>query len=383
MKSLPAHIQTRSDLLTLIDHARKMDAVAMDTEFVWERTYYPQLGLIQIALSDEDCFLIDPLAIDDLSPLGELLSDRSVIKIFHDAPQDLTIITRATGAVTQNIFDTRLAAGFSGFPATLSLCHLIRELLEIILPKKETKTNWLKRPLTESQIDYALDDVRYLRAIRVLLLNRIIGPKVKAWLQEELNLLNNPANYDVFSESPYSRYKKIKGTSGLDRQGLAILKSITSWREGMARKKDRPRGHIIPDKILVEIASTKPATIDAIKADTTISEKGLKRYGTAITAIVAKTCSQPEENYPVKKKTIRLTQTEKTRFNKLNDLIKLKSDLLGLDPALIGNSAELKKLARILSTGGQTDKSDMRQTEGWRKHFLNEFLCQKQESTNP
>ncbi len=113
MKEIPTLIQNEADLKSLVHQARKTDAVALDTEFVWERTYYPQLGLIQIALSDENCYLIDPQSIENLTPLGQLLSDRSIIKILHDAPQDLIILSRATGAIPQNIFDTRLAAGFS------------------------------------------------------------------------------------------------------------------------------------------------------------------------------------------------------------------------------------------------------------------------------
>ncbi|MGW8195489.1 MAG: ribonuclease D, partial [Desulforhopalus sp.] len=209
-------ITTESQLDALIKRALQTDAVALDTEFVWERTYYPRLGLIQMALSDEECFLIDPLTIKNLQPLGKLLSDRSVIKIFHDAPQDLAILQRATGTAPQNIFDTRLAAGFSDLSATLSLSNLIKELLDIDLSKNETRTNWLQRPLTKNQVSYALNDVRYLRATRILLLSRIIGPKIKSWLQEELNLLNNPATYS--GPAGNTRYQKLRGASSLDRQ---------------------------------------------------------------------------------------------------------------------------------------------------------------------
>ena len=175
-------ITSQQQLQALIVRARATDTVAIDTEFVWERTYYPRLGLIQLALSDEDCFLIDPCALTDLSPLGELLADPAVVKIFHDAPQDLIILHQATGAVPQNIFDSRLAGGFAGLSAALSLGNLIKELLDIDLAKTGTHTNWLRRPLNPKQIDYAIDDVRYLQAARVLLLTRILNPTVAGWL---------------------------------------------------------------------------------------------------------------------------------------------------------------------------------------------------------
>ena len=124
-------ITTVKDLEALMARAHKTDAVAIDTEFVWKRTYYPRLGLIQVALSDEECFLIDPIALEDLSALGKLLADPDVVKIFHDAPQDLAILRAATKHDPQNIFDSRLAAGFAALGSTLSLAALIERLLEI------------------------------------------------------------------------------------------------------------------------------------------------------------------------------------------------------------------------------------------------------------
>lgn len=374
MEKLNTFIQNEADLDTLVHRARKTDAVALDTEFVWERTYYPQLGLIQIALSDEDCYLIDPIAIKNLQPLGKLLSDRGVIKILHDAPQDLAILQRVTGATPQNIFDTRLAAGFSNFPATLSLVNLVKELLDISLSKDETRTNWLQRPLSDEQTRYALDDVRYLRAVRVVLLTRIIGPKIKSWLQEELNLLNNPASYSGPPDN--ARFQKIRGNSHLDRQGLAILKNLTTWREGVARKVDRPRGHVIKDTILLEIARQKPVTIIDLKAKTGLSEKATAKYGKTIAAIIETTIEQQESTYPDPHHSIRLSKSDKIGMENLNKLIALKCELLGIDPGLIGNSSELKRLVKTINSTKQDEPEQLRQTDGWRKHFLEDYFRQ-------
>lgn len=374
MKNLKTLVQTQADLDALIGHARQTDAVALDTEFVWERTYYPRLGLIQMALSDEDCFLIDPLAISDLQPLGSILSDRGVVKILHDAPQDLTILRRVTGATPQNIFDTRLAAGFSNLSATLSLGNLIKELLDIDLSKDETRTNWLQRPLTDDQIRYGLDDVRYLRATRVLLLTRIIGPKIKSWLQEELNQLNNPANYSAPHND--TRYRKIRGASHLDSQGLAILKNLSVWREGVAKKVDRPRGHIIKDTYMIEIARQRPTDPADMRSTVGLSENVTARYGKTIASIVTTTLQQQESSYPPVRRPTRLSKTEKVNLEKLQNLIGLKCGLLGIDPALIGNNSELKLLVKTIC-GRKTDSPEqLRQTMGWRKQFLEDFFRQ-------
>jgi ribonuclease D len=374
MEKLNSLIQNEADLETLMHRARKTDAVALDTEFVWERTYYPQLGLIQIALSDEDCYLIDPIAIKDLQPLGRLLSDRGVIKILHDAPQDLAILQRATGATPQNIFDTRLAAGFSNLPSTLSLGNLVNELLDINLVKDETRTNWLQRPLSDEQICYALNDVRYLRAVRVVLLTRIIGPKIKSWLQEELNLLNNPASYSGPPEN--ERFRKIRGNSHLDKLGLAILRNLTTWREGVAKKADRPRGHIIKDTILLEICRQKPINVEDLRSKTGLSEKATAKYGKNIIAIIETTIEQPDSTYPEQHGSIRLNDHEKLSLEKLTKLIVLKCDLLGIAPGLLGNGSELKLLVKTLNTSKAEDPKQLRQTDGWRKHFLEDFFRQ-------
>lgn len=379
METLNTLIQNETDLNLLVQKARQTDAVALDTEFVWERTYYPQLGLIQIALSDEECYLIDPIAIKDLSALGKLLSDRGVIKILHDAPQDLTILQQATGAIPQNIFDTRLAAGFSGLPATLSLANLIKELLDIDLAKNETRTNWVKRPLTDAQVDYALDDVRYLRAVRVLLLSGVIGPKIKSWLQEELNLLNNPANYNSTNNS--ERYRKIRGSNSLSRTGLAILKNLAVWRDGMAQKRDRPRGHIIKDTGLIELAKLQPKTNEELTAKTSLSDKAVSRYAKNVLAIISATLDQDNSLYPEQKQPTRLNSGEKETLKNLNGLIALKCDLLGIATSLIGNSSELKQLTKTLQSSKPQEIDQLRQTSGWRQNFLEDFFRKNQDDS--
>ncbi|OGR18683.1 MAG: ribonuclease D [Desulfobacterales bacterium GWB2_56_26] len=374
METLNTLIQNEAELEILVRRAKQTDAVALDTEFVWERTYYPQLGLIQLALSDEECFLIDPLAIQNLQPLGQLLSDRGVVKILHDAPQDLAILQRATGATPQNIFDTRLAAGFSNLPATLSLGNLVKELLDIDLAKDETRTNWLQRPLSDEQVRYALDDVRYLRAVRVLLLSRIIGPKIKSWLQEDLNLLNNPATY---SGAPVDeRYLKIRNCTSLDRAGLAILMNLSIWRDGVAKKLDRPRGHIIKDPAMIEIARKKPRSTDELRHGIEISDKAVSRYGDNIIAIINTTLQQPEDSFPNLQRHTRLSSSEQAAMEKLNNLIQLKAGLLGIAPGLVGNASELKLLVKMLNSGKSHQPRQLRQTEGWRKCFLEDFFRQ-------
>ncbi|MBU1564909.1 MAG: HRDC domain-containing protein, partial [Proteobacteria bacterium] len=262
----------------------------------------------------------------------------------------------------------------SNLPATLSLVNLVKELLDIPLSKEETRTNWLQRPLSDDQTRYALDDVRYLRAVRVVLLNRIIGPKIKSWLQEELNLLNNPATYS--GPPDHERFQKIRGYSHLDRQGLAVLKNLTTWREGVARKVDRPRGHVIKDTILLELARQRPTTVVDLKTKTDLSDKATAKYGKPIAAIIETTLGQKESTYPDSHHSTRLSKNDKIGMENLNRLIALKCDLLGIDPGLVGNSSELKKLVKTINSTRQDEPEQLRQTDGWRKHFLEDYFRQ-------
>ncbi len=363
-------ITANKELTELIEQARQQDAVAVDSEFVWTKTYAPKLGLVQLALSDEQCYLIDPLAVSDLSPLGELLHDPGVVKIFHDAGQDLAILHACTGFTPINIFDTRLAAGFAGLPATLSLGNLVKELLDISLLKTETRTNWLKRPLDRQQVAYAMDDVRYLRAVRVILLTRIIGTEIKAWLQEELSLFNTPEAYNGVTDD--TRYTKIRGAKGLNPESLAILRELCTWREQLARRMNRPRGHIIKDGILLEICKKKSQSVDELLAQTELSARAMDRWGNEITKAVARGMAVPKEEQPVFPRELRLTKKNTTTLRQLGEFIQLKSSMQGLDPSLIGNNSELKKLVKLLDNG--CPAGNIRQLQGWRKIFLNDFF---------
>lgn len=363
-------ITNQEDLQALIDRARTIDAVALDTEFVWERTYYPRLGLIQLALSNEECFLIDPCALSDLSPLGELLGDPAVVKIFHDAPQDLAILSQATGVLPQAIFDSRLAAGFAGLASTISLGNLIKELLDIDLPKTETRTNWLKRPLNHRQVEYALDDVRYLRAARVLLLARILNPTIKGWLQEDLNRYDEQNFY--LPPADENRYLKIKGAGNLNRQALASLRELAGWREQEARKRNRPRGHIITDQALLFLAARPIQTPEEMRQCETITSQIIDQYGQQLIALIEKGRLCPEQNWPPSLYHGKLNKTEQEELRKMQEYITLKSDVLGLDPGLICNTSELRALIRFKK---QPDQSyPERLASGWRKEFLAEML---------
>lgn len=356
-------IETTQQLKSLMERALATDAVGIDTEFFWERTYFPRLGLIQIALSQDECFLIDPLAIKDLSSLGTLLAEPTVVKIFHDSSQDLGILRKATNTDPQNIFDTRIAAGFAGRSSILSLLVLVQDLLGVTLNKSQTRTNWLKRPLSVNQMKYGLEDVRYLRQLRRLFLGDV-QPTVQGWLAEELLKFDNPDSYMGIADG--ERYIKVRGASRLERKGLAILSRLADWREKEARKCDKPRGHIIKDEILLHIAGQQVEEVAALHDCEGISVKSIGKYGKVMTQLVTQTLAQDDTTYPTLLRQKRLSKTEEATLRTLQKNIARQAESLGVDPALLGNKAELKGLI-------QKRETPSRQKTGWRKKFLAEL----------
>ncbi|MFA7183493.1 MAG: hypothetical protein WC082_01295, partial [Victivallales bacterium] len=235
-------ITTGHELKKLMSKALREPAVAIDTEFLWEYTFYPRLGLVQLGIREE-CYLIDPVTIDDLSPLGELLAEKSVCKILHDAQQDLVILKAATGANPRNIFDTRLAYGFCSSSSVLSLSALLEETLGVKLPKTETRSDWLMRPLTDKMYDYACDDVKYLTELMNFIITKAEEQNTAEWLDEEMKKYDSALLYKEIG--PQECFRKIKGIDQLKGRKLAVLRELAAWREKTARRKNRPRGHII------------------------------------------------------------------------------------------------------------------------------------------
>ena len=222
-------ISSTPALQDCLQHARTHGAVAIDTEFVWDETYYPGLGLVQLGISPDAAWLIDAPALADPAPVGALLADPGIIKVLHDARQDLCILKDWSGGAPRTIFDTRLAAGFCGYSSQLSLQALLREVLGVELEKSETRTNWLRRPLSARQIAYALDDVRHMLELRDRLLALAGEAGTLAWLKEEMQGLDDPALYQA--RPPAETWARVKDAGRLNAQGLAVLCELAALRE--------------------------------------------------------------------------------------------------------------------------------------------------------
>lgn len=247
-------VRTTGDLEEACAASKETGVMAIDTEFVWRRTYRPVLGIVQIGADSQRCYALDCMTCMSVDPLRAALEDETIVKILHDAHQDMLLLHHYAGSRPRNIFDTQVAAAFAGFPAAMGLQRLLMEAIDVGLPKTETCTDWTQRPLTEAQVMYALDDVRYLPALRLELLARADALGTRAWLEEEMQ------GYDdgilCAEPEPDELWKKIKVRRGmLDQRAFAVLRAVAELRENTARKWNLPRNWLGDDESLVDMAS--------------------------------------------------------------------------------------------------------------------------------
>ncbi len=365
-------INTEQELKDLVDRAIKAPCVALDTEFFWERTFYPILGVVQVGFSETDCHLIDAKALPSLPHFGKLLTQKSTVKILHDALQDLSILSRITNVTPCNIFDTRRAAGFSKMESTLSLANLLMKIMKIEIPKTETRSDWLKRPLTTSQIAYALNDVRFLPELREILIEKATELGNESYLAEEMQQFDTDEYYN--EPPPEAIFRRIK-SGRLRGKSKNILLELVRWREGIARDRNIPRGHVLHDSSLISLAENIPADLNSIRniqglprsTSTYYSPKILSAISTGLEAKEPLRTSLAERpTAEIKRQVARRTTT-----------IHKAATNAGIDPLLVATKAAVTEL--VLSEQATNDLFADQTTpsestpilkSGWRQNFI-------------
>jgi ribonuclease D len=255
-------IQTPDELEAAVFRMRGADRLAIDTEFMRERTYHPQLCLVQIG-TESDCHLIDPLAGLDLAPLHELLRDRSKLKILHAARQDIEVLLLSGGEVPGPIFDTQVAAAFLGFPPQVGYAELVARQLGASIDKGQTRTDWSRRPLTPAQLAYAADDVRHLLTLHTEMQGALVARGRAEWFAEEIAGYENPALYRT---DPAQAWRRLKGLNRLRPNEQSAARALAEWRERRALESDKPRGWILADEALYALATREPDSVAALES---------------------------------------------------------------------------------------------------------------------
>ena len=339
-------ITTTEELAVFCAAAKNEPYVTIDTEFLREKTYWSKLCLIQMALpgQDGDAVLVDPIAGDTMSmePLYDLFRHTATVKVFHAARQDLEIFFVEGGVFPEPMFDTQVAAMVCGFGEQVGYETLVKKIAKENLDKTSRFTDWSRRPLSEAQMDYALADVTHLRVIYEFLAAQLKKNGRASWVEEELSVLTDPATYTVAPDEAWTRIKT-RTTSG---RFLAVVKALARFREVYAQTQNVPRSRVMKDDALLELASTRPASVEELGRSRMLMREGRKpEIAEGILAAVKAGMEMRAEDMPKPDTSRDQMQVNPALADLLRVLLKAKSESLGVAPRLIASSADLDAIA--------------------------------------
>ncbi|MCK8783356.1 ribonuclease D [Roseomonas sp. NAR14] len=358
----PALIATSDALAALCERLRQERFVTVDTEFMRERTYWPELCVVQLA-GDHEVAVIDALAPDlDLAPLGALLADPAVVKVFHAARQDVEIFLLKFGAVPAPLFDTQVAAMVAGFGDQVSYDGLVRALANAQIDKAHRFSDWAARPLSPSQIAYAAADVTHLRAVYTGLRSRLEREGRLDWVAEEMAVLADPATY---RPDPEAVWEKLRPRTH-NRRFLGVLRAAAAWREREAQRVNIPRGRLVKDETLLEIAATAPESAAELGRARGIG-KGFAegKSGASLLAAIAAAKALPDAEMPEPPRERAGPSPSPALVALLKVLLAAKSEEHHVAPKLLASTDELERLAA-------GEAGDLPVLHGWRREVYGE-----------
>ena len=369
----PQYIHDEAGLKELSERLRDSDRLALDTEFMGEDSYAPRLEIIQVATEDRIA-IVDRRAVPALDPFLDLLTDPGILKIVHAGRQDLEIFSVETGGTLSPVFDTQVAAAMVGYGAQIGYAQLVQQVVGVALEKTETFTNWAQRPLTPQQVEYALEDVRYLFALHDHLHERLKALGRLEWAEEEFRRLQAVSGEEA--RAPELRYQRIRGWEGLRPRARGVLRELAVWREHEAQKRDRPRGRVLRDDILLEIARRGPTSLEGLRSLRGVQPSQVDKYGESLVRAIQRGLSVPERELPSAEKRKRVDPESAGLADLLGTALKVRAVEASISPQLLASSADLEIFA--LERGrGAAEKLPILQ--GWRRALAGEHLRQVME----
>lgn len=356
-------ITTAHQLDAICSKLRKAGSFGVDTEFVRERTYFIRLGIMQVACPDVEAIL-DPYSLESLVPFYELICDPAVEKVVHAGEQDFFVIFERSGKPPRNVFDTQIGAALVGYGEQLSYAKLVQKVTGVKLSKLETLTDWTARPLTRAQVGYALDDVRHLPSLRGHLGRRLKEMGRVDWAREEFRYLEQPETYML--PEPQEFYERIK-TGGMDGRQLGVLRELAAWREEEARRRDIPRGWVIRDQALVEIARKAPTSVNELRRIRSIKSQEVERNGATILEAVHRGVENPADERVLKTSSVRTKTRAKPLVRLLDAWLQARAAAAKIAPSIIASKDQLKALVEGHLQG---DVPDLPVMSGWRRDLV-------------
>lgn len=331
------YISTYEELSAFCERAARFDAIAVDTEFLRERTYHPRLCLVQVATPDE-CVVIDVIAIDNLAPLAILMRDEGTVKVFHACSQDMEVLNYTLGALPAPIFDTQVAAAFLGERMQASYNGMVHAFCGVTLSKSESLTDWSRRPLTPEQIEYALDDVRYLIKAYDVIMERLDKSGRASWVLDEIKPLTDRSHYVVDRRVAFKRVKRV---NSLTRRQLAVARELAAWREARAEYSNIPRKWLMSDEVLIALSKRPPhdaASLRRVRGTEQLSDADVA----GALSVIARGESCPADKYPFIARTHKPASPElESVIDLMYALIRLVGERSGVATAMIASRDDL------------------------------------------
>lgn len=355
------YVDTPDSLADLCEQLSGSTWLAVDTEFHREKTYFPELCLVQIA-NDEIIACVDPLALDDLTPLLDLFYRDDMTLVFHAARQDLELFFMLRDKLPPHVFDTQLAATVLGYGDQIGYGNLVKQCLDVDLDKAHARTDWRQRPLSSEQLEYAADDVRYLRELYHQLNHRLTETGRLTWLKEDFAALSAVKTYQ---EDPHKSWQRIKGAGRLKPSQLAVLQQLGAWREQRAIKHNLPRRWILKDDVMLDLARFAPTSTESMKKIRGLEQRDIDRHGTAILEAIKTGKAVPKSEWPVMKRPTPLSNQQDAVVDALMALLRQRCDEQSITPAAVASRKDVEALVR-------DEETSLRQ--GWRYEIVGQQL---------
>ena len=348
-------VDTPEGLQALCEQIKGSEWLALDTEFIREKTYYPKLCLIQVC-NGEVAACIDPLKLTDLGPLLKILYDGSLLKVVHAARQDLEIFLHDHQQLPMPIFDTQPAAALLGHGDQIGYANLVKQLLNVELPKDQTRTDWSRRPLDAQQQRYALDDVVYLGQLYLHMRGQLFDRERLQWLAADFATLVDPHTY---FPKPENMWERTKGKQNLRGKQLAVLRALAAWREQQARDRDLPRKWILKDEVMIELSRRMPRDAGGLSRIRGLEPGQIRREGETLIGLINQGAELPREEWPSDQGRPKpLNAQPEAMVERLRAAWRLSADEHQLSPMAIATRKELEKFLR--------GEADCVLLEGWR-----------------
>ncbi|MEG0620225.1 MAG: ribonuclease D [Raoultibacter sp.] len=357
------YIANQEMLINFVERAHTSSVLAIDTEFLREKTYYARLCLLQLA-TDTEVVVVDPFAVKDLGVLAPLLSDQRIVKLFHAGTQDIEILYREVGVMPTPVFDTQIAAALLGQTQQVGYGALVLSECGVPLKKIDSFTDWSRRPLSESQKKYAAEDVIYLPKMYEQMKATLIKKGRYHWLEQDFRELTNPQRYN---SDPRQRYKHLKRASQLGSRQLSAAREVAAWREELARKRDLPRKWVMTDEQIVEVCKRSARSIDELFMVRGLSDSLSTAQARTVVALIEKGLDADDTTWPHMQRTKKGEANVDVEVDLMTALVRLRAKENNVAFQTLSSRDDLVQMAR-----GHCDAVDM--LRGWRKELIGDEL---------